>query len=245
MTTARVTELTYYPVKGCAGIPVPRARLTSAGLAHDRAYVIVDETGQPRWQWGDPALALITPGHDPATGALTLRAPGHEPLRVHDSEEAVGQEAAARWLTQLLGRPTRLRRDRPDADGATGTMNRLHIVSRASLNHLNRKLDERGAPPLPMNRFRPNLVIDGWTVPHTEDTTAHLSIAGTELTFTERTIRCAVTMVDQETGRRAGPEPLRTLSTYRREPEGVAFGAYFTVAREGEVAVGDVVTERR
>ncbi|MFJ4617675.1 MOSC domain-containing protein [Streptomyces sp. NPDC088812] len=245
MTTARVTELTYYPVKGCAGIPVPHARLTPAGLAHDRAYVITDENGEPRWQWGDPALALITPEHDPETGTLTLRAPGHEPLRVDDSTER-GRQAAARWLTRLLGRPTRLRRDRPDADGrATGTMNRLHVVSRASLTLLNRKLGERGAPPLPMNRFRPNLVIDGWSTPHTEDTTAHLSIAGTELTFTERTIRCAVTMVDQETGHRSGPEPLRTLSDYRREAAGVAFGAYFAVARAGEVAVGDAVTERR
>lgn len=93
-----------------------------------------------------------------------------------------------------------------------------------------------------MNRFRPNLVVDGWDTPHTEDGAARLTIADTELAHTEDTIRCAITMVDQRTGRRSGPEPLRTLADYRRaDGGGVAFGAYFEVRRAGKVSLGDEV----
>jgi uncharacterized protein YcbX len=228
---ARVAELTYYPVKECAGIPLTEAEVTRAGLRDDRTYAIVDEEGELRWQWGDPALALITP--ELSDGELRLRAPGM--ATVCAGADGSGVDA---WLTEVLGKPSRL--IRPSA----GNGSRLHVVSRASLDLLNEKLLERGAPPLPMNRFRPNIVIDGWTAPHTEDDAHHLTIAGTELTFTERTVRCAITMVDQETGRRDGPEPLRTLADYRRESDGVVFGAYFTVARAGKVSVGDVVDLR-
>ncbi|MFI6034115.1 MOSC domain-containing protein [Streptomyces sp. NPDC051315] len=226
---AKVAELTYYPVKGCAGITLTEAELTPTGLRDDRTYAIVDDKGDVRWQWGDPALALITP--ELSDGELRLRAPGRETLRV--PPDGSGADA---WLTEFLGAPSRL--VRPPA----GNSGRLHVVSRASLDLLNARLVERGADPLPMDRFRPNMVIDGWPAPHTEDGVAHLTVAGTRLTFTERTIRCAITMVDQETGRRCGPEPLRTLADYRRETEGVAFGAYFTVERAGKVTVGDEVS---
>ncbi|MGW0942566.1 MOSC domain-containing protein [Streptomyces sp. NPDC002623] len=232
MTAARLTGITYYPVKGCAGIALTEATVTPSGLLNDRGYAILDDKGDARWQWGDPGLALITP--QLVDGELTLSAPGRDPVK--------GEGAAANaWLTDLLGVPSTLVRVDPPA----GNSNRLHVVSRATLSALNDRLAARGSSPLPMNRFRPNLVIDGWPAPHTEDEATHLAIAGTELTFTERTIRCAITMVDQETGRRDGPEPLRTLATYRRTPgsdAGIAFGAYFAVRRAGKVSVGDEVT---
>ncbi|MFI9549169.1 MOSC domain-containing protein [Streptomyces sp. NPDC052016] len=226
---ARVADITYYPVKGCAGITVTEAEVTPAGLRGDRTYAVVDEAGELRWQWGDPALALITP--ELKDGELWLSAPDRETL--HVPPDGTGADA---WLTDVLGAPSRLVRPQ---DGNGG---RLHVVSRASLDLLNGRLVERGAPPLPMNRFRPNVVIDGWPAPHTEDDAGRLAIAGTELAFAERTIRCAITMVDQETGRRSGPEPLRTLAEYRKEAAGIAFGAYFTVVRPGRVSVGDVVS---
>ncbi|KPI26811.1 MOSC domain containing protein [Actinobacteria bacterium OV320] len=227
MTVARLVGITYYPVKGCAGTELSEAVLTSTGLLHDRTYAIADEKGDLRWQWGDPGLALITP--ESTEGGLTLRAPGRDPVRadsadVHD------------WLTDVLGAPSTL--VRPPA----GNSGRLHLVSRASLDALNHRITERGATPLPMNRFRPNLVVDGWDTPHTEDGAARLTIADTELAHTEDTIRCAITMVDQRTGRRSGPEPLRTLADYRRaDGGGVAFGAYFEVRRAGKVSLGDEV----
>ena len=239
MTRATLAGITYYPVKGCAGIPLTEAALTPSGLPDDRAYAITDEKGEFRWQWGDPGLALITP--ELRDDALTLRAPGVEPVQVPravpedaDAGEAAHAEADA-WLTEVLGRPSRLVRP------AAGNHSRLHVVSRASLDALNARLADRGVGPLPMNRFRPNLVVEGWDTPHTEDLTARLTIAGAELALVKSTVRCAITMVDQETGRRAGPEPLRTLADYRRVESGVVFGAYFSVLRARRVAVGDEV----
>nr|WP_263008748.1 MOSC domain-containing protein [Nonomuraea phyllanthi] len=67
-----------------------------------------------------------------------------------------------------------------------------------------------------MNRFRQNIVVDGWDEPHTEDRTHRIRIGETEFGYAKIAIRCAVTMVEQKTGRKAGPEPLRTLAGYRR-----------------------------
>jgi uncharacterized protein YcbX len=227
MTVGRLSGITYYPVKGCAGTALPEATLTSAGLPHDRAYAIADEKGGLRWQGGDPALALITP--EPAGESLTLRAPGRDPIRADDPDVHA-------WLTDVLGAPSTLVRS------PTGNAGRLHVVSQASLDALNRRIAERGAAPLPMDRFRPNLVVDGWDDPHTEDGAARLAVGDAELVRTEDTIRCAVTMVDQRTGLRCGPEPLRTLADYRRaQGGGLAFGAYFAVRRTGTVSVGDEV----
>ncbi len=83
----------------------------------------------------------------------------------------------------------------------------MHLLSRATLTLLNRRMAERGAPPLPMNRFRPNIVL-----------------------------------VAQDVGERQGPEPLRTLATYRRAASGgVVFGTKFSVITPGKLSVGDEV----
>ncbi|MFD8231822.1 MOSC N-terminal beta barrel domain-containing protein [Streptomyces sp. NPDC059696] len=114
---ARVAELSYYPVKGCAGTSIREALLTPAGPAHDRSFMVVSEEGVYRTQRRNPLPAVIRPR-----------------------------------------------------------------------------------------------------------------------------IRCAVTLVDQHTGTRAGPEPLRTLATYRRARQGgIAFGTKYAVLRPGTVAVGDEV----
>ncbi|MFC4501429.1 MULTISPECIES: MOSC domain-containing protein [Streptomyces] len=236
---AQVVGITYYPVKGCAGISVGQAEVIPSGLLGDRVHAVADDNGDLRWQGADPRLALIVP-EPRADGGLTLRAPGHEPVTTGaaaaDADDGDADDAADRWLTRVLGRPSRLVR------AVAGNESRLHVVSRASLDALNRRIAERGGRPLPMNRFRPNLVIDGWETPHTEDDTPLLTLPGTTLALARLTVRCAVTLVDQETGRRAGSEPLRTLADYRRAEGGVVFGAYFAVRRPGRVAVGDEVT---
>lgn len=165
-------------------------------------------------------------------------------------------DTAADWLSEVLRARSRLVRVPPEHDRVTdgltpGTSGyadscALHVVSRATLDLLNRKLTERGTSPLPMNRFRPNIVIDGWDAldrrdePHAEDRARRIRIGDTELGYAKLAIRCAVTLVEQESGAKAGPEPLRTLAGYRRASEGgVAFGAKFAVLRPGTVSVGD------
>ncbi|CAM5258840.1 MOSC domain-containing protein [Streptomyces coeruleorubidus] len=262
---ARVVELLYYPVKGCAGISAAQAPLTPAGLAHDRSFMVVSDEGVYRTQRRDPRLAVIRPAVTADGERLTLSAPGTEDLHLRVDTTGARQkvdlfgtayqgidqgDTAADWLSEVLRARSRLVRVPPEHDRVTDGMTpgtsgyadscALHVVSRSTLELLNRKLGERGASPLPVNRFRPNIVLDGWAEPHAEDRARRIRIGDTELGYAKLAIRCAVTLVEQESGARAGPEPLRTLAGYRRASEGgIAFGAKFAVLRPGRVSVGD------
>ncbi len=110
-------------------------------------------------------------------------------------------DEAAEWLSEVVGRPVRVVRQPARASRADPTA--LHILSLSSLDGLNARILDRGADPVPMNRFRPNIVISGWPEPHTEDRVSRMTIGGTEIGFSERAIRCAVTLVDQSAGVRA------------------------------------------
>lgn len=92
------------------------------------------------------------------------------------------------------------------------------VVSEASLAQLNDRLISRGAEPVPMDRFRPNLVLAGCE-PFAEDTWPRLRIGDITFRATGPCSRCAITTTDQLTGERDGPEPLRTLATFRRDPQ--------------------------
>ncbi len=92
-----------------------------------------------------------------------------------------------------------------------------------------------------MARFRPNVVVDG-ALPYAEDGWRRLRMGTVAFRVVKPCPRCVVTTVDQRTGAKVGPEPLRTLASYRRAPEGgVAFGAKFAVPRPGKLSVGDEV----
>lgn len=265
---ARVAELSYYPVKGCAGTSADEAVLTPAGLAHDRSFMVVDEEGVYRTQRRDPRLALVRPAVTADGAYLTLTAPGIPALRLRVDTSGPrrtvdlfgtvyrgidqGAEAAG-WFSDVLGAGSRLVRVPPEHDRVTdgltpGTSgyadsSAVHLVSRATLRLLEAELTARGARPLPVNRFRPNLVVDGWDEPHAEDRARRIRVGAVELGYTKLAIRCAVTLVDQRTGTRAGPEPLRTLAGYRRAARGgVAFGTKYAVLRTGTLCVGDEVT---
>ncbi|MDT0344539.1 MOSC domain-containing protein [Streptomyces litchfieldiae] len=268
---AKIKELYSYPVKGCAGMALGTALMTAAGLAYDRAFMVVDAEGTFRSQRRDPRLALIRPEIDAGGELLTLRGPDAAgavdvPVVVDDERRDLrlfgkpftgidqGEDAAA-WLTALLGAPSRLVGVPPDharvTDGETpGTCGyadsgALHLTTTASLDHLNERITAAGRAPVPMARFRPNVVAagPGLEEPHAEDRLRRLTVGAAELAYAKPAIRCAVTLVDQESGDRAGPEPLRTLATYRRHPGGgVAFGVKFSVPRGGKLSVGDELT---
>ncbi|MFI6348656.1 MOSC domain-containing protein [Streptomyces sp. NPDC050560] len=274
---AVVVELISYPVKGCAGTPVSGTPLTGAGLAHDRAFMVVDEDGVYRTQRRHPGLALITPAIAADGTRLTLAAPRHGAVDVEVTTSAPRRtvdlfgaplrgidqgDTVAGWLSDVLGAPCRLVRVPPEHDRVTAgelpgrpgyaDSGAVHLLARSSLALLNRRMAGRGAPPLPMDRFRPNIVVDGgdgaapgedWAAqPHAEDRARRLTIGETRLGFAKLAVRCAVTLVDQRTGARHGPEPLRTLADYRRTPAGgVVFGAKFSVLRTGKLSVGDEV----
>ncbi|MFJ3230881.1 MOSC domain-containing protein [Streptomyces sp. NPDC086787] len=265
---ARVTALSCYPVKGCAGVAMDDAMLTVAGLSHDRSLMVTSEEGVFRTQRRLPRLALIRPGIDAEGEQLTLSAPGMEELAVRVDTSGARRDVelfgvpfkgidqggeVAEWLSEFLREPCRLVRVPPEHDRVTdgrtpGTSGyadscAVHVLSRATLDALNARMTAHGCAPLPMDRFRPNLVVDGWDEPHTEDLPRRIAIGDAELGYAKLAIRCAVTMVDQTTGDKAGPEPLRTLASYRRAAGGgVALGSKFAVLRPGKLSVGDELT---
>lgn len=102
----------------------------------------------------------------------------------------------------------------------------LLITNRASLERLAEITRERGEEPVPMNRFRPNIVLEG-AAAGAEEHAQRLEIEGRlELQLLERAVRCMVTTVDQERGEVSGKEPLRTLARTNRDRRlgGVCFG---------------------
>jgi hypothetical protein len=109
------------------------------------------------------------------------------------------------------------------------------LLSEASLDDLNARLPA----PLPVNRFRPNIVVRG-VDPYGEDAWDALRIGGIAFVVTKRCVRCVLTTIDQETAE-VGIEPLRTLAAYRRTPDGVVFGVNLAHASAGALAVGDAV----
>ena len=262
---AKIARLTYYPVKGCAGTEVPAAEVTPAGLAHDRVFQVVAPDGDFRSQRRHPILAAVRPTL--RDGRLTLSAPGREDLVVdverdgprhpastfswHGEGVHQGREAAE-WFSDLLKVPSTLVGVAPDHQRVTsgetpGTAafadgHALLIASESSLDTLNERIAAGQGEPVPMDRFRPNIVVSGWVEPHTEDEVRQMAVGTAKFGYAKQCVRCTVPMVDQETGAKAGPEPIRTLATYRRHPDGgVAFGMKAAVLRAGQVAVGDEV----
>ncbi|MEU4091900.1 MOSC N-terminal beta barrel domain-containing protein [Streptomyces sp. NPDC026673] len=274
MAAATVHSLTCYPVKGCSGVPLEHAEVTATGLVHDRTFMVVDASdGSFRSQRTLPRMAVVRVEVTDDGKHLALSAPGAGELSVEVAHEgplrevsifdrpqgpAVDQgEEAAAWFSEALGVPSRLVRVRPgfDRDGwgeHPGKVNfadahALSVASLASLDDLNRRIVERGAAPVPMDRFRPNIVVVGWTEPHTEDRVRLMDVGAVRVGYSVRAMRCSVPMVDQATGRTAGPEPVRSLAGYRREPEygnKVSFAMKAAVLRPGTIAVGDRVEVR-
>jgi uncharacterized protein len=263
-----VLQLWTYPIKSCAGLGLPAGTVGPAGLPDDRAFMVVDADGVFRTQRGDPRLALIHPRVSDDGAHLDLRAPGVDDLRVRVDRDGPRQPVdlfgnpytgvdqgadAAGWISEVVGAPCRLVRVPPEhhrvtdglVPGSAGYADSgaVHIVSSASLRGLDDRIAAGGRAPVPMSRFRPNIVIDGWDAPYQEDEARDITLGGVRLGFAKLAVRCATVLVDQDTGRKAGPEPLRTLAGYRRAPGGggVVFGAKFAVLRPGAVAVGDEV----
>jgi uncharacterized protein len=257
---ARVTGLYVYPVKSCAGTPLAEADLGSRGILHDREFMLVSPAGEFLTQRELPRLALVRPSLEADT--LALEAPGMARLRItptdagrrtevaiwRDRVIAVDQgDLAADWFAGYLRAPTRLVRLPSDsvrpvdpqfavrptdqvgfADGFP-----LLLIAEESLADLNTRLAE----PLPMNRFRPNVVVHGAGA-YAEDAWAEVRIGQVTCHVVKACARCATTTVDQHTAAR-GTEPLPTLARYRRVPRGVVFGQNLVHAAPGRLAVGD------
>jgi len=261
--SAHLSALHLFPLKSGAPLPVDCAIVEPRGLRHDRRWMAVDEGGRFITGREEARLTLLraVPCDD---GGLDLAAPGMSPLRLatpsgsrlavtvwRSTVDALVADAAANaWLSEFLGRTARfvhmdataVRAVNPDyshpgdevsfADGYP-----LLLISQAALDLLNGRL----AQPVPMLRFRPNLVVAG-TAAHAEDTWKRVRIGGIAFDVVKPCTRCVFTTVDFSRGERSTDgEPLRTLATYRRTPSGVTFGQNLIARGGGTLRVGDMV----
>ena len=276
MPRATLAALNIYPVKGCRGIAMPRARVAPRGLlavtgpalVGDREFMIVDTADRFVTQRDVPRLALIATrlesdalvlsARGAASLVIPLVAPRGAPRRVTVwQSEVIAHDAgdpAADWLAAALGRDVRLvrfdpretRLCNPQYAGDSGAQVAFAdgypvlAIGEASLADLNARLAANGSSALPMNRFRPNVVLVGLDA-FDEDHIDTISADGVMLKLVKPCTRCQVTTTDQDAAI-VGDEPLATLKRYRMNAAlgGVTFGMNaIVVAGEGrELAVG-------
>ena len=242
-----VTGLFVYPVKSMRGAPRARVRLAPTGFEWDRQWMVIDSKGTFLSQRTHPKLARIVP--EVAGATLTLNAPGMAGISVPFTEHGeriavrvqkdacvgVEQGAAAHdWVSEALGAPVRLVRVAPDMQRRANPQFAgetpaplgfpdgypLLICNEASLHDLNGRLPAA----IPMERFRPNIVVRGlpaWAEDHIDA----ITIGPVTLRLVKPCTRCAIPSLDHITGERS-TDPLPVLRRFRfdRALLGVTFG---------------------
>lgn len=257
----KISEIWIYPVKSLGGVSVQSAKILQKGLEHDRQWMLVAEDGTFLTQRIQPRMALFrTSLHNDHLEVryadevlqvpFTIPAQNGQRTKIWKDDVsviAVGPEYD-RWFSERLGIGCRLvafpeENPRPVESGYVEGETHVRLqdafpflaIGQATLDDLNRRLDA----PVPMNRFRPNLVFTGGA-PHEEDTWKEISIGGLIFTGARQCARCTIPAVNQNTGM-TEKEPLRTLATYRKVGNTVMFGMNLIGPDQGQVRVGDAI----
>jgi uncharacterized protein YcbX len=263
MGNLNLSTISIYPIKSLRGQDIDACVVERMGLENDRRLMVVDPQGMFQTQREHARMALITPILN--SGTMTLCAPGMDDVifevreqgkrmkvEIWDSSgvESIDQESpAAEWLSDFLRMPVRLVRIANDyqrkvsaeysiqpfdqvgfADGFP-----LLIISQESLNDLNSRMEQ----PIPMNRFRPNIVVSG-TAPFAEDNWKRIRIGPVEMALVKPCARCNVPTINQDTALK-GKEPNTTLAKYRKINGKVMFGVNIIPITTGRLQIGDAV----
>ena len=242
----RIAALNVYPVKSCAGIALRESLLIETGLEFDRSWMLVDEQGAFVTQRELPRMALVRPTL--RTYDMVLRAPGmlalhlaldavDQPCRVRVWKDEVAAydmgDLAARWFSDFLGPRLRLVRFDPEqrrlsnrewsgdieAENAFSDGYPLLVTSQAGLAELNQRLEAAGAAAATMERFRPNLVLDGLEAngeDHLDEIAFETPDGPVRLKLVKPCSRCPIPDIDPLTAER-GHAVGDTLSAYRAD----------------------------
>jgi len=258
-----LSALYRYPLKSCMAESLQHASFDELGMSGDRRWMLVDEaTGRfysqrvlPQMSqlsvlWNADGVTLSAP----CLGSLDVPVPADEEANLRgitiwrDSFRVPDAgEDAARWVTALVGKPTRLvhvpkerARGLPSGYGAiedkVGFADGfpLLLIGQSSLDDLSQKVGRS----LEMLRFRPNLVVTG-SEAFAEDGWKRIRIGGVELRVLKPCSRCILTTIDPATGERsADREPMTTLKTYREREGQIWFGQNLVSDGPGRVEVG-------
>ncbi len=264
----QISGIYIYPVKSLAGVPLSESAVGPQGLSYDRQWMVVDMKGLFVSQRKVPGMALVQPvlkdgqlvlshHRDPNDCVATpLSGPAQAAnVRVQVWEDTVEaklcEDEVNEWLSDQLGtfcrlvylplpnaRPLSERYGRPGEATLFADSCPLLITGEAALQDLNSHL----VNPVPMNRFRPNLVFTGGTA-FEEDEWSSFTIANVPFRGIRKCTRCKVINTDQTTAA-VYQEPLATLANYRRDAQGVNFGLHAALEKgQGPalIRVGDQI----
>ncbi|WP_456379857.1 MOSC domain-containing protein [Thiolapillus sp.] len=247
-----------YPVKSLRGEALTSMVVGARGLLYDRHWMLVDGEGRFLTQRELPRMALVRPRVQGS--GLILAAPDMPDLQVQpDSDEQlqvqiwrdlctarVMSRVADQWLSEFLDVACRLvylpeeqvrqvDQDYANTEDQVGFADGFPflLISRASLDDLNRRM----GLSLPMERFRPNLLVEGCAA-YAEDGWKRIRIGDLEFRVVKPCSRCAIPTIDPETGQRTGKEPLKTLASYRKHGHQVYFGQNLIHDAQGQLQTG-------
>lgn len=263
-TPLKIQDLFIYPIKSLPGIRVFQGIVEERGFKNDRRRMLVDAEGMFITQRKFPQLSQIdiqlrddvifvqskNQRNDTIEIPLDLAEGPDKWVTVWDDQimAKIVSAEVSEWFSDFLGFPVDLvlmpesskRRVDPTyavneetvsfADGMP-----YLIIGQASLDELNSKLES----PIEMARFRPNIVFAGGE-PFLEDSLKKIKIGEVEFQIVKPCARCVLTTIDPVTGEK-GPEPLRTLATYRTRNNKVYFGQNVVALQSGKIQTGDLL----
>lgn len=263
--TLTIAGLFLHPLKSGASLAVHQATVSDTGLQYDREWMVVDADGEFVSQRELPRMVQIKP--ELRHSELVLRAPGMLPLHLrldgaegelqvrvwNDTMQAFDMgDLAAQWCRDFLGvKGLRLAAFDSEAQRwsearySAGVQARnafsdgfpLLVLSQASLDEFNRRLQAQGHAPVGLERFRPNIVLAGVDTPHGEDQLSRLLIdtaqGPVELALTKPCPRCPIPDVEPATAERQAhiSDVLRGYRSHERLGGAVAFGMNAVVVK--------------
>lgn len=242
-----ISEINIYPIKSLKRIALQSSAVEARGLEFDRRWLIVDKDGEFLTQREVPKMATVNVAvrgdaldvWANGSGKLAIE-PLFEGERVtaevwgttsealsYDVEtnewfsDALGQEVKLLYMPDDAGREINPKFNKGNERVSFADGYPLLVIGEASLADLNDKLEAGGSPAfrrLPMNRFRPNIVVSG-SEAFAEDGWKRFRVGEAVFRSTKPCARCVMTTVDQIKGEFDGKEPLKTLATYRMAKE--------------------------
>jgi uncharacterized protein YcbX len=260
----KISQINIYPIKSLGGIDLSEAKVEVSGFQYDRNWMLVDQKGNFLSQRKHPEMALLQVEILEKTLLVYHKSKPWERIEIpstaksginlkttiwDDSLNALHVDKEVdKWFSAQLKincSLVKLDIDNKRFIDKTYQINNEYvsfadsmpflIIGQASLDNLNSRLDE----PLPMGRFRTNLVFSG-APPFAEDDWSHIQIGQVKFKVTKPCARCVMTTIDQETGTK-GKEPLKTLSEFRKVDGKVLFGQNLIALNEGIISVGNTI----
>jgi uncharacterized protein YcbX len=253
-----LSEINIYPIKSLGGIALNRSLIEEPGLRFDRRWLLIDEKNKFLTQRDFPQMAkfgltlenenlTISFENEKLSIPFDTNRAGSGSIKIWSSavKAEIYDDEINRWFSERFNSPCRLafmngkskrkvspfyavRKFRDTVSFADAYP--FLIAGENSLKDLNEKMEK----PLPMNRFRPNLVIAG-SEAFAEDGWKKIKIGKTVFHVVKACARCSMTTIDQKTGEKDGAEPLKTLAGFRKKSGNVFFGQYLIADKAGEI----------